>query len=224
MVQRDKCRGMRGYSGNAAELISRYEAVPFSRKHEALIALIPPGCSRALDVGAGAGGDAGWLAERGCQVLAVEPCEEFRSHARRRYSSPRIEWVDDCLPHLHLARQRPPFDLIMISAVWMHLDAEERSLAMPLLASMLSPGGLLYISLRHGTAPEGRVMFEVPAAEVSATAEESGLHAILDLRRVSAQEANRAAGVTWSQLAFVRAGTEDFLMKEFSGAPAHANR
>ena len=108
MVQRDKCRGMRGYSGNAAELIARYEAVPFSRKHEALIALIPPGCSRALDVGAGA--------------------------------------------------------------------------------------------------------------------EESGLHAILDLRRVSAQEANRAAGVTWSQLAFVRAGTEDFLMKEFSGAPAHANR
>ncbi len=201
---------MQGYAENASELIRRYEAISFPEKHEALLTLIPLKCSRALDIGAGAGGDAGWLAKQGCEVVAVEPTTEFRKYASQRYLSPRIEWVDDCLPHLScLVKRRQTFDLIIVSAVWMHLEAEERSAAMPVLASLLSPGGLLYISLRHGPNPKDRIMFDVPPVETVAGAEASGLNVVLNLSKASAQMANREAGVTWSQLAFVKHGQND---------------
>jgi SAM-dependent methyltransferase len=210
MDQRARCNGVQGYAENASELIRRYEAISFPEKHEALLTLIPPNCSRALDIGAGAGGDAGWLAKQGYEVVAVEPTTEFRKYASQHYASPRIEWVDDCLPHLsYLVRRRETFDLVIVSAVWMHLQAAERSTAMPVLASLLSPGGLLYISLRHGPKPKDRIMFDVPPVETVASAEASGLNLVLNLINASAQATNREAGITWSQLAFLKQEQND---------------
>jgi len=200
-----RCRGTRGYAENAAKLISRYEALTFPQKHEALLELLPTRCSRVLDVGAGTGGDAGWLAERGHEIMAVEPTAEFRNYASTRYPSPRIEWVDDCLPDLAaVVGRRQWFGLIVVSAVWMHLDREERAAAMRVLESLLSPGGLLYISLRHGPSPEERTMFEVTPAETVADGEASGLEVVLNRGKASAQAMNRQAGITWSQLAFLK--------------------
>ena len=213
MAPRESTGQLEGYSGNASELIARYEAIGFTEKHEALLPLIPPRCSRALDIGAGAGGDAAWLAAQGHDVVAVEPTPEFRTYARQRYCSPRIEWVDDRLPYLQrVASRLQTFDVILISAVWMHLEQRDRARAMPIVASLLSPRGLLYISLRHGPVPKGRTMFEVSAAETVADAQRSGLEPVLHRDAISAQRANRKAGVTWSQLAFV---------KRINIAPAH---
>ena len=210
MSQRERCGGVQGYAESASELIKRYEAISFPENHEALLALIPVKCSRALDIGAGAGGDAGWLAEQGYEVVAVEPTTEFRKYASQRHLSPRIEWVDDRLPHLsHLVKRNQTFDLIIVSAVWMHLEPEERSVAMPVLASLLSPGALLYISLRHGPKPKDRMMFDVPPAETVASAKASGLSVVLNLSKASTQLSNREAGVIWSQLAFVKHGQND---------------
>lgn len=200
-----RCRGTRGYAENAAELISRYESLTFPQKHQALLELVPGRCSRVLDVGAGTGGDAGWLAERGHEVVAVEPTAEFRNYASTRYPSRRIEWVDDCLPDLAaVVGRRQSFGLIVVSAVWMHLDREERAAAMRVLESLLSPGGLLYISLRHGPIPDGRTMFDVTPAETVADGEASGLEVVLNRCEASAQAMNRQAGITWSQLAFLK--------------------
>ncbi|MGH9420885.1 MAG: class I SAM-dependent methyltransferase, partial [Thermoanaerobaculia bacterium] len=200
--------GAKGYAENASSLIERYEAVGFEQKHQALLSLIPPQCSRALDVGAGAGGDAAWLAHQGYEVVAVEPTAELRTYASQRHSSPRIEWMDDCLPRLaQVSKRGEAFDLIILSAVWMHLHPRERSTAMPVLASLLSPKGLLYISLRHGPIPEGRVMFDVTPEETVVIARASGLDVVLNVPSASAQMANREAGVTWSQLAFVKDGS-----------------
>ncbi len=208
MVESDSFPGTRGYSENASELIERYEAVTFVEKHGELLSLIPPNCSRVLDIGAGAGGDAAWFADHGHDVAAVEPTAEFRSYASRRYPSRRIEWIDDHLPHLQaVARRGQVFDLILISAVWMHLDAAERAAAMPILASLISIGGVLYISLRHGPAPRDRTMFDVAPAEAVASAAALGLDVILNLRKASVQRANRDAGVSWSQLAFTKRET-----------------
>jgi SAM-dependent methyltransferase len=201
------CDGNKGYAENADELIARYEAVAFAAKHEALLRLIPNPCMRVLDVAAGAGGDAAWLAERGSTVVAVEPTAEFRAYARRRHASPKIEWIDDSLPRLRrVVRRRETFDLILIAAVWMHLEEGERSAAMPVVASLLSPGGLLYISLRHGAIPEGRRMFDVTATETSAKARAAGLRPLLEAASPSLQERNREAGITWSQLVFTKQG------------------
>ena len=76
---------------------------------------------------------------------------------------------------------------------------------MAVLVSLLSPGGVLYISVRHGPKPKGRIMFDVPPEETVANAEASGLTVVLNQTKSSAQATNREAGITWSQLAFVKA-------------------
>lgn len=201
--ERVAASGTQGYAEHAAELIERYEAVSFNQKHDAVLHLIPSNPSRVLDIGAGTGADAAWLATKGHRVLAVEPTSELRTYGIARHPSPLIEWVDDSLPRLEgVVRRQQTFDLVLLTAVWMHLDEQARRLAMPIVASLLAPGGVLIMSLRHGPVPSGRLMFEVPTTETIAVAAACGLSALLSVRVASAQPANRKAGVVWSRIAF----------------------
>ena len=196
-------RGTRGYVEQADELTKRYEALSFEHKHQALLHLLPPAPARALDIGAGTGTDAAWLAQQGYEVVAVEPTEELRRRGQVLHPSPSIYWIDDCLPRLDRVIARAHgFDVVMLTAVWMHLDEAERCLAMPRVASLLRPDGLLTFTLRHGPVPEGRIMFEVSAEETIALAQSCGMSAILSLHGPSTQSVNREAGISWSRLAF----------------------
>jgi hypothetical protein len=47
-------------------------------------------------------------------------------------------------------------------------------------------------------------MFEIPAEETIQLAAMQGLQPLLNLRTESSQEQNRIAGVTWTNLAFVK--------------------
>ena len=198
-------RGIRGYAEHAPELIERYEFLSFADKHDAVLHLIPSAPAKALDIGAGTGADAAWLAEQGHPVVAVEPTEAFREHGLKHHPSPLIEWVNDALPHLNrLAHRRHEFSLVMLTAVWMHLDEHERRAAMPVLASLLAPGGVLIMALRHGAVPGDRVMFAVSPEETVALAEAQGFRCVLNVHAESKLCENRQAGVTWSRLVFVR--------------------
>ena len=57
------------------------------------------------------------------------------------------------------------FDAVLLTAVWMHLDAPLRARAMPIVAKLVRPGGVLILSQRHGPVPVGRRMFDVTPAE-----------------------------------------------------------
>jgi SAM-dependent methyltransferase len=198
-------RGTRGYAENAAELIERYESLSFDQKHEEVLHLIPSVPTKAMDIGAGTGVDAAWLAAQGHQVVAVEPTEALCEYGRKHHPSPRIEWVDDALPWLQrVADRKHEFGLVMLTAVWMHLDEQERRVAMPVLASLIAPNGALIMALRHGPVPSGRIMFEVSAQEAVALGEAQGLRCALNVRTDSRLAANRDAGVTWSRVAFMR--------------------
>lgn len=198
-------RGTRGYAEQAEELVARYEAIDFTTRHEVLLPLLPAGPAAVLDIGAGSGADAAWLAARGYRVAAVEPTAAMRSRAMALHPSPAIEWIDDSLPALrHVIAQRRSFDLVMLTAVWMHLDAGERRLAMANVAALVALGGMLTLALRHGPVPAGRLMFAVSAEETIALAGEHGLHLLLNVHAESIQAANRDAGVSWSRLAFRR--------------------
>jgi SAM-dependent methyltransferase len=157
-----------------------------------------------LDIGSGPGRDAAAFAAMGHEVVAVEPTDQLRMAALAMYPSPSIEWVDDALPDLPSLPQSYAFDLVMATAVWMHLDLGERRRAMPRLAASTKRGGLLIMSLRHGPVPPGRRMFEVSTGETIALAREQGMSPILNLAADSVQEANRRAGVTWTWLAFAK--------------------
>ncbi len=197
--------GTEGYAEEAEELFRVYESFSAADAHRAVLHLIPtsPGC--ILDIGSGTGRDAAWFASMGHRVVAVEPTDAMRIPAMALHPSPQIEWLNDCLPDLALLRARGErFDVVMLSAVWMHLDAEQRGQAMPNVAALVRPGGVVIMKIRHGPVPEGRRMFEVSAEETIQLARRHGLHPVLNLWTESRQESNRLAGITWTNLAFVK--------------------
>lgn len=197
--------GTEGYADEAAELFNRYETIPAADAHRAVLHLIPAVPSHVLDIGSGTGRDAAWFAAEGHRVVAVEPTEALRRPAMALHRSPRIEWLDDSLPDLALLRSRGgSFDLVMLTAVWMHLDVRQRRQAMPSLAALVRGGGTVIMTLRHGPVPPGRRMFEVSADETIGLAATHHLHPVLNLRAESNHPQNHAAGVTWTRLAFIK--------------------
>jgi SAM-dependent methyltransferase len=140
-------------------------------------------------------------------VLAVEPTAALRIGAMARHPSPRIEWVDDSLPELAtVLRRGESFDVVMLTAVWMHLDERQRRRAMPNVANLVRPGGVLILSLRHGPVPIGRRMFEVSADETTELARTEGLGLTLKLERQDGMWGR--PGVTWTRLAFSKPAAE----------------
>lgn len=196
--------GTEGYAEAAAAMLAR--PLSFADVHRPVLHLMPTGPARVLDIGAGAGHDAAALAKIGHSVVAVEPTATLRVPAMALPPSPAIEWIDDSLPELSaLADCAASFDLVLLTAVWMHLDAEQRRRAMPNVAALMRGGGMMIMSLRHGPVPQGRRMFKVSVEETIALAAVQGLSPLLQQRADSVQEHNRRAGVTWTWVAFAKA-------------------
>ena len=197
--------GTEGYAEAAEELFRRYQGIPAADAHRTILHLIPAQPCRVLDIGSGTGRDAAWFASSGHRVVAIEPTDALRLPAMALHRSPQIEWLDDSLPDLALLRSRgEQFDLVMLTAVWMHLDEAQRRQAMPNLAGLMRPGGTVIMKIRHGPVPPGRRMFEISPEQTIELAGLHGLHPVLNLRVDSAQEANRLAGVSWTNLALVK--------------------
>lgn len=192
--------GTQGYSAEAPDLLERYERMGFEGAHFAVLDFIAPPPLDVLDVGAGTGRDAAWFARRGDRVTAIEPTREMREGAIALHPEPNIEWIDDSLPDLMSVRGRT-FDLVWMSAVWMHFDASERSAMMANVAPLVRPGGSLMISLRHGPIPEGRRMFDVSPDETTKLAQSSGFEIV----SAACFDSPYAPGVTWDRLWFRKA-------------------
>ncbi|KAB2344086.1 class I SAM-dependent methyltransferase [Actinomadura rudentiformis] len=169
---------MNGYGEDADVLARQYESLKFADVHGAVLHLFPEVPGLVLDVGAGTGRDAAALSRLGHRVVAVEPTAELRAFGQAVHSEP-TEWIDDALPELPRVSERfgtdGSFDLILLSAVWMHLDEQERAVGMKRLAGLLAAGGRIVMTLRHGPAPRNRRMYEVTAREAVADAQQAGL-------------------------------------------------
>ena len=63
------------YSENAPTLASKYNSLKPESLHASWSHFIPDDPGIALDIGAGSGRDANWLASKGWDVVAVEPFE-----------------------------------------------------------------------------------------------------------------------------------------------------
>jgi SAM-dependent methyltransferase len=193
--------GTEGYADEAEALLKQYESLAFADIHRQVLHLLPATASRVLDIGAGTGRDAAGFAAMGHRVVAVEPTTALRSGAADLHRSPQIEWLDDSLPDLtRVIALGVAFDVVMLTAVWMHLDLAQRQRAMPRVASLLRPGGLMIMSLRYGPVPPGRRMFSVSVGETIRLASAAGLASILQIE--AAEGIQRRPGVSWARLAF----------------------
>jgi len=186
-----------GYSESARALIGQYESVSFEDVHRPVLHLFPPAPARVLDVGAGTGRDAAALARQGHHVTAVEPTAELRAYGQALH--PRsIRWIDDLLPRLDAVRSLGErFDFILLTAVWMHLDAAQQRDAMRTLSTLVEPDGRVSMTLRHGPVPPGRRMFDVSAGEVEALAGSFGLQ---PLHRAETRDMLNRPEVRWTFL------------------------
>lgn len=163
------------YTRNAEQLAEQYDSLDFEQVHGDWLDLIPTE-GFVLDIGAGSGRDARYLAERGLTVYAVEPADGIRERALQYNPNPSIHWINDSLPELtHVQRQATKFDLILLSAVWMHIAPSSRQRAFRKLSSLLKPNGKMVISLRHGASPDERAMHPVSADELKQYAQQQGL-------------------------------------------------
>ncbi|MEZ5376936.1 MAG: class I SAM-dependent methyltransferase [Acidimicrobiales bacterium] len=106
---------------------------------------------RALDVGAGEGADAIWLAEQGWTVTAVDispvALDRGRLEAERRGDTiaNRITWVQ--LDVLSAPLPEGPFDLISLQ--FMHFGPEQRTPLFERCIAAVAPGGTLLIVAHH---------------------------------------------------------------------------
>jgi 2-polyprenyl-3-methyl-5-hydroxy-6-metoxy-1,4-benzoquinol methylase len=195
--------GTEGYAEEADDLFQRYESISLAEVHRSVLHLIPTEPCWVLDIGSGTGRDAAALAAMGHRVVAVEPTDEMRMRAAALHPSRQIEWLDDSLPDLtHALGLGKQFDVLMMTAVRMHLDQPQRRRAMPGVASLVRAGGVMMMSLRHGPVPPGRRMFAVSADETIGLAEAAGLQLLVNQ---SAPSALGAGGVSWSRLGFRKA-------------------
>lgn len=195
--------GTEGYAEAASRLLGT--RLSFAEVHGPYLHLLPRPPASVLDIGSGPGHDAAALAGMGFDVVAAEPTSELLRGASDLHCAAAVTWVEDGLPELKtVSRLGRRFAFILASGVWMHLDEAARQAAMPKVAALLDPRGVFALSLRHGPVPHGRRMFEVSGDETVELAALSGLTPVVWEARGSIQPANRAAGVTWTLLAFRR--------------------
>ena len=163
------------YKNNNEKLIKQYNSVSFETVHQDWLEFLPKKCSLILDVGAGSGRDALWLYNHGYQVIAVEPVAEFlgqfKVSQQAVFKKNKFEWIVDSLPELtQLKKYTEQVSFILLSAVWMHLTAEERINSFDTFSKLNKKNGLLVISLRHGKSPDERLMHPVSIDEIKTMA------------------------------------------------------
>jgi len=163
------------YSNNALNFKNQYLSKEAEKVHGSWLKYLPKS-GQVLDVGAGVGRDAKWLANLGFDVVAVEPASQLMGIGKELTQGQAVHWMADTLPELSNVYQlQTRFDLILLSAVWMHIPSSQRERAFRKLSNLLKPGGKLVISLRHGSSPDERSMYPVDVDEVTRFARKFGL-------------------------------------------------
>jgi 2-polyprenyl-3-methyl-5-hydroxy-6-metoxy-1,4-benzoquinol methylase len=169
------------YDQHARELADGYEGLDAVTTHPKLFEMLRGiDGARVLDIGAGSGRDAAALAALGHKVTAVDPSLKMLRLARALHPANDVEWLADSMPGL--SKVQGTFDVVLLSAVWMHVPPADRGGALSRITDLLAPGGRVYMTLRLGQGDLDRAMWSVSADEVRRLAARRGLQT-LDLGR-----------------------------------------
>lgn len=189
------------YDGQADSLAERYVRISTEHMLAQVLSTIPAGTKGAiaLDVGAGTGRDAAWLKSQGYEVVAAEPAAGMRRIAANAHGSLGIRWVSDALPSLdHVHSLGLAYDLILMSAVWQHVAPTDRQRAFRKLATLMKPGGLMIMTLRHGPSAPEMHMHSTSISEIEGLARVHGLEV---LKAAPSLDQGGRTEVTWDIVA-----------------------
>ncbi|MEP4891930.1 MAG: class I SAM-dependent methyltransferase [Aliiglaciecola sp.] len=186
------------YNSHAAELFQQYQSTSFQKVHKHWASFLHDlSGKRALDIGAGSGRDASALAELGFKVCAVEPAIEL-SQLSKNSNTNEINWIIDSLPMLSQLPDEK-YDVILVSAVWMHLTEKEQRLSLHRINSLINTNGIVVITIRIGCFSDERTSENV---DVSSTIKEAAnLGLICRLDRIDEDKLNRS-DLNWQTIVF----------------------
>lgn len=113
------------YEQNAVTVIPAYESLRAENVHSWLLGLLPDRSSLVLDIGAGSGREAAWLAGQGHEAIAVEPATAMREdcYAGGRTADPLRcrNSIDGRSPPSTAKRSLPRYG-IRHECCWMHIQ------------------------------------------------------------------------------------------------------
>ncbi|MBH3318119.1 class I SAM-dependent methyltransferase [Serratia ureilytica] len=196
----------RFYENNAERLFADYISLDFGSIFKDVGEFIIKSEGNALDVGAGSGRDAAALDSLGFRVIAVEPSDRMRYLASSYHKNNDIVWLNDSLPYLRNVKvMNVSFDLILVSAVWMHLSEKQQFLSLKVLSELLAVGGRIIITLRLGPPEPDRDINVVNTDEVLCMASKVGLET-LHVTSVKKDRFNRE-NITWQKIVLCKAAS-----------------
>lgn len=188
------------YSDNATALFDQYQSLSFDVVHQSWLSSINLSKYKtALDIGAGSGRDALALSQLGLCVTAVEPAQSLMDKGIA-LTGDKVTWKSDYLPELSSLNENT-YDVILISAVWMHLTVEQQRQSLSRLNALLNDNGILVITLRHGEFNDGRKAFDVNAARL--VKEAKAFHLAVLHTDSDTDQLNRP-DVCWETVVFTR--------------------
>jgi SAM-dependent methyltransferase len=196
----ESSKAYRWYEANAAEVATRHEALDPEKVHHWWLDQLPKPPVVILDIGAGSGRDAAWLAGKNHDVIAVEPATAMIREGLRRRPNPKFRWIEDELPSLQrISRLEISFDLVLLSAVWMHVKPADRNRAFRKVIQLLKPGGALVMTIRQPPDPpeDSRGMHAVGPEEIEKLARDHGAAVV---RSTSQNVAGPTGAILWTQI------------------------
>lgn len=192
-----------GYAEDADYLIPAYETINSAELLRHVSSHLPETGSHIVDIGAGTGRDAAWLASIGMHVIAIEPVDAFRRAGQTLHSDVDINWVNDTLPaiqQVHLANTL--FDTALLISVWQHIPSHDRKSSLSNIRSILKNDAKFIMSVRSGAGTLNRKCFPITAQETIELASQCGFKLTASYEANSIQQNNKQANVTWNWLVF----------------------
>lgn len=169
------------YDEHATALADGYESVSFENAYPYLAKTLGAATRPfdVLDVGAGTGRDAAWIADRGHNMVAAEPSKSMLAVAQNLHAGSNVTWLEDRLPKLTSpALANASFDMILLNAVWMHIAPQDRPASFSRVKALLRPGGSVFATLRLGPVNKDRGMYDISAPEFVEEAEKAGFKVV----------------------------------------------
>lgn len=145
-------RTIDSYNATSREYSKRFSAVILEDHISRFQAMLPPGRMPVLDAGCGSGRDYVEMASRGLQVVGIDLSVELLKVAR----------AAGCQKLLMGDVREVPFRDSSFSGVWscaslVHLPPEGVRKSVSEFRRILAPGGVLFVTVRHGVGEEWRV-------------------------------------------------------------------